>query len=83
MKPLPFRPTLRSVVGVVIGVVAGYLYYRVVGCVSGTCPISSNPWISTAFGGLIGWLAASRPNNSQESHHHGEVRNFQDDPPPL
>jgi len=37
----------------VLGVVGGYLYYNFVGC-NGTCPISGNPYISAAYGGLIG-----------------------------
>ena len=34
----------------------GYLYYRLVGCASGTCPISSDPFISTVYGSVIGLL---------------------------
>lgn len=40
----------------VLGAAAGYAYYYFIGCVSGTCPITSNPWISTAYGGLLGFL---------------------------
>lgn len=38
------------------GAVGGYLYYRFIGCVSGTCMISSNPVVSALYGGLIGAL---------------------------
>lgn len=44
-------------VGIVLGAVGGYLYWRFVGCNSGTCPITSSPTISTLYGALIGWLA--------------------------
>ena len=27
----------------VVGLIAGFLYYRLVGCASGSCPITSNP----------------------------------------
>ena len=37
-----------------IGAAGGYLYYTFVGCVTGTCPITSNPYISTAYGAMIG-----------------------------
>ena len=40
----------------VVGAVGGFLYYRLVGCASGACPITSNPYISTIYGGVIGTL---------------------------
>lgn len=45
-----------SIVGVLIGGLAGYLYYRYVGCATGTCPITSNPYMSIAYGALMGYL---------------------------
>jgi len=48
--------TLRLVLAVVIGAVGGYAYYRFVGCVSGTCPITSNPYYSVAYGAMVGAL---------------------------
>ena len=46
-------------IGSALGALGGYLYYyRYIGCWSGHCPISSNPWISTVYGALIGFLAA-------------------------
>lgn len=38
------------------GAAGGYLYYRFVGCASGACPITSNPVISTLYGGILGFL---------------------------
>lgn len=49
---------LGYVVGSVLGAAAGYLYYRFVGCPSGTCPITSNPYISTLYGAVMGLLIA-------------------------
>ena len=43
---------------VLIGAIGGYAYYHYIGCASGTCPITSNPWISTAYGAVVGALAA-------------------------
>ena len=39
-----------------LGVLGGYAYYYFVGCSSGTCPITSNPWISTAYGAGMGLI---------------------------
>jgi len=39
-----------------VGAIGGFAYYHFVGCASGTCPISSNPYISTAYGALMGLL---------------------------
>jgi Family of unknown function (DUF6132) len=42
--------------GMVIGAVGGYLYWYYVGCISGTCAITSSPVNSTLYGGLMGGL---------------------------
>ena len=47
---------LRLVIGAVIGGLLGYGVYRFIGCPTGTCPITSNPWVSTIFGMVIGTL---------------------------
>lgn len=36
----------------------GYAYYRFIGCASGTCPITSNPYISTIYGAMMGYLVS-------------------------
>lgn len=41
---------------VAAGALGGYLYYRFIGCRGGACPLTSNPWISTLYGALIGLL---------------------------
>lgn len=43
-------------IGVIIGLVAGYLYYQEIGCALGTCAITSKPLNSTLYGGLMGGL---------------------------
>lgn len=42
--------------GVLIGAISGYLYYRLVGCSSGTCAITSNPIHSTLYFAGLGGL---------------------------
>ncbi len=46
-------------IGAVLGAVAGYLYWKFVGCSSGTCSITSKPINSTLYGALLGALALS------------------------
>lgn len=48
-----------SIVGTIVGFIGGYLYYRFVGCQSGTCPITSNPYMSIIWGGVMGYLLFS------------------------
>ena len=39
----------------VLGAVAGFVYYKQVGCING-CAIWSHPWRSTGYGALLGLL---------------------------
>lgn len=48
MKSYIFRAFI-----VILGGVLGYAYYYYIGCRTGTCPITSNPWISTGYGALF------------------------------
>lgn len=47
---------LLTLSGVLLGAVAGYLYWKFVGCTSGTCYIQSNPVRMTLYGALLGGL---------------------------
>lgn len=43
-------------IGIVIGATAGYLYWYYVGCMSGSCAITSSPVNSSLYGGVLGAL---------------------------
>ena len=45
-----------KIIGIAVGAIGGYAYYHFVGCASGTCPITSNPYITVAYGALMGYL---------------------------
>lgn len=45
-----------AILCVTIGAIAGYMYYSQVGCISGTCAITSSPINSTLYGALMGYL---------------------------
>ncbi|MFA9422214.1 MAG: DUF6132 family protein [Sedimentibacter sp.] len=47
---------LKVLGGVVAGGTLGFLYYKVIGCSTGTCPITSNPINSTIYGALMGLM---------------------------
>jgi hypothetical protein len=44
------------VIGAVVGAVAGYIYYLEIGCSSGSCAITSNPYFSMLWGAALGYL---------------------------
>jgi hypothetical protein len=52
-----------------IGLIAGYAYYYYIGCNSGSCPITSNPYISSAYGLgaglLLGWPGKKKENKEE------------------
>ena len=50
---------LRTIIGVILGGGLGFGWYKLVGCSTGTCPLTSNPVISTLFGAVFGALLAT------------------------
>lgn len=50
---------LKLILGTIIGGILGFIYYKKVGCPSGTCPITSNRYSSTIYGALIGLMLSS------------------------
>ncbi len=54
---VPWRKkVVKLIVGIILGAALGFGYYKFVGCASGTCPITSNPFISTLYGAIMGAL---------------------------
>lgn len=49
---------IKLAAGIVIGAALGFLYYKFVGCSTGTCPITRNPWSSTVYGAILGALVS-------------------------
>lgn len=58
MKKLVARFWLQAA-GAVVGAIGGFLYWKFVGCTSGSCPITSKPFNSTLYFAVIGALLFS------------------------
>lgn len=54
------------ILGVIIGILSGFLYWYFIGCSTGTCPLTSSPIKSTFFGAVIGGLMFSPNKNKKE-----------------
>jgi hypothetical protein len=48
-----YKPTI---IGISLGAIGGFLYFYYIGCVTGSCPITSQPINSTIYGALMGGL---------------------------
>ncbi len=44
----------KPLIGMVIGGVFGYAWYRLVGCSTGACPLTSNPYSSALIWAIAG-----------------------------
>jgi hypothetical protein len=62
-------------IGASVGAVAGYIYYATVGCITGTCAITSSPINSTAYFAVMGALAfgAFKKENSKGSNSNEQI----------
>ncbi len=50
---------IKYLVGAAIGGILGYfVLHKLVGCSSGSCPITANPVTSVAYGIILGFLLA-------------------------
>ena len=54
MKDIIFKRILPIFAGACLG----YAYYYFIGCNSGSCAITSSPYVSTLYGGFIGLIFA-------------------------
>ena len=51
-------------IGALSGAIAGFIYWKYVGCLTGTCAITSNPIRSIVYGAVMGSLLLSIFNKS-------------------
>lgn len=48
---------MKILIGVVVGGVIGFAVGYFGRCATGTCPLTSNPWVSTLLGMAMGLMA--------------------------
>ncbi len=48
--------TTKTILSIVLGAAGGLAYQRFIVCRTGTCAISSNPYVSTLYGALMAFL---------------------------
>jgi hypothetical protein len=65
-KKIAYIFTLKSLIGTVLGAIGGYIYYIQIGCDSGSCAITSNPYMSVLWGVLMGYLIGDMFNKKEK-----------------
>jgi len=48
----------QVIIAAIIGGLAGFGWHKLVGCQSGGCPITANPYVSILWGAAIGVMLA-------------------------
>jgi hypothetical protein len=64
-----------SILFLLIGAVGGFLYWKFVGCKSGTCPIKSVWYWTTLWGAAIGYLIGDFLNDFLEKRKNKKEKN--------
>ena len=61
-----FKRYWLTMLGIILGALGGFLYWKFVGCESGTCPITSSPVNSSLWGAVMGGLLLSLFKSGKE-----------------
>ncbi|MFT7309433.1 MAG: hypothetical protein ACI964_002020 [Spirosomataceae bacterium] len=48
-----------GIIGVILGGLGGYLYWKEIGCLTGTCPLKSQWQTMVPYGMVMGYLVTS------------------------
>ncbi len=75
-------PVAKVVLTTLAGGLAGYLYWAKIGCTSGGCPITSDPWVTTGFGALMGASLAWPSSQDKPEPETADPRAADQDGPP-
>jgi hypothetical protein len=55
----------KAILFAILGGAAGFAYYWFIGCTTGACPITSSPYVSTIYGGVMGLLVSGTAGNAK------------------
>jgi hypothetical protein len=53
------HPLIRMAIGGAAGALLGLAAYKFIGCRTGACPLTANPWLAMAIWGLMGLMISS------------------------
>jgi hypothetical protein len=65
-KVINMKTSYKLGLGVGIGGLLGFSYYFFIGCQTGACPLTSNPFISTGYGAVLGLLMTSGKSSKEK-----------------
>jgi hypothetical protein len=70
MKKFLNNRILKISLFILLGGIGGFAYYYFIGCQTGTCPITRNPYISTSYGALVGLVLSfdSKKKRNEEKN---------------
>ncbi|MCU0377529.1 MAG: hypothetical protein MUC78_04655 [Bacteroidales bacterium] len=68
-----FKKYLPEIAGTLIGATGGFLYWKFVGCVSGTCAIKSNWYLMVPWGMILGYLVGSMTGDYFRKKRSGKI----------
>lgn len=62
------KKNILTILGVLLGALSGFLYWKFIGCSTGSCAITSNPTNSTLYGAAMGGLLLSILKKDKKQH---------------
>lgn len=68
MKQFFSKQIIKTSIFLVVGGIGGFAYYYFIGCNSGSCPITSNPYISTTYGMIMGLVLSWNTKKETAKH---------------
>ena len=52
---LKAKKFIRPAIFILVGIILGFVYYKIIGCTNG-CPVTSSPYWTVLYAGILGFL---------------------------